>query len=688
MKKILICLLVLCLAVVVGCSASPAAEVPATPVPDLNTDTVAPASEIEQETEENETVEEAEKATAENEIDLQDEDTSAQKDESNKEPVEIEVKTREYSATYIVLEDGTACIMKLKPEQDYSKAEFTIPAMLDHHIVSELYDGAIQKKSQLTGSSNIITYTFSKIFIPDSVVCVVGNPFSCDDSNYTPAYHVSVGDSHPTLAVIDDILYDKVEKAIIHFPYDKTINSFSVPEGILKIRKDAFRDASIEEIQFPNTLKIIEDGAFYGCPLSSIDIPDSVEMIGDKAFFSGRYYITFGTETDWEGHRSESNLTSVIMPDCINIIGNPFSRTNFTIKLKTNKEKEPTVTVDNGVLIDIKDNRIIGCFNKNISSYKIPDGIVSIDDYAFQECNKLKTITIPNSVTEIGENAFSTCDSLEKVILPGSLKTISNYSFSYCHKLKTVIISEGVETIGQNAFEYCENLKSISIPGSVIKIGACAFGHCQSIQEIVIPNGVEEIDSHAFSYCRKLKTVTLSESLKSINDNVFDLYYYYQSNQYRGEKNKNLNFIVVKNSYAHSFAESYGGTITYMQSLFTPTPCPDYSEIDWLKSDVTITPPPLEDRIPGPTNSPIPTSTPKSTPYVSFTNKYGTRTTICHHSGCNEYIATSGDTNCCPKHSRRCLECGAYIDEDANYCLSCIKKAFENAKKVIKKFIQ
>lgn len=661
MKKILICLLVLCLAVVVGCSASPAAEVPATPVPDLNTETVAPASEIEQETEENETVEEAEKATAENEMDLQDEDTSAQKDESNKEPVEIEVNTREYSATYIVLEDGTACIMKLKPERDYSKAEFTIPAMLDHHIVSELYDGAIQK-NHFSG----ITYTFSKIFIPDSVVFLVGNPFAFEKNNY----HISVSENHPTLAVIDDVLYNKVEKALIYYPSArKNDSSFTVPEGIRKIGKNAFLLAKLKEIQLPNTLKVIEERAFIGCPLTSIDIPDSVESIGNKAFYFGSswYY-----RLDHGGRSPEYNLTNVIMPDCINLIGHPFPDTNFSLKLKTNKEKEPTVKIDNGVLIDLIGNRIVGCYNKNISSYTIPDGVVSIDEYAFSDCEKLKSITIPDSVTDIGEYAFCNCPSLKKVILSRNIRIIREASFSYCHKLETVLIPDGVEKIGLFAFAFCENLKSISIPGSVKIIDQSAFIHCNSLQEVIIPYGVEEIGSNAFSSCEKLSSITLPESLISIGYKAFEL------------SNRELNFTVVRDSYAHTFAESISKnsnfiTITFMQSSATTT-LSDNSEIDWLKSDVTITPPPLADRTPAPTNTPVPTSTPKPTPYVSFTNKYGTRTTTCHHSGCNEYIATSGDTNCCPKHSRRCLECGAYIDEDANYCMSCIEKALKKNK--------
>lgn len=68
-------------------------------------------------------------------------------------------------------------------------------------------------------------------------------------------------------------------------------------------------------------------------------------------------------------------------------------------------------------------------------------------------------------------------------------------------------------------------------------------------------------------------------------------------------------------------------------------------------------------------------STYNSKNYSSFTNKYGTPSTKCHHAGCNNYIASSGDTNCCIQHSNRCLECGCYIDEDAMFCIDCLRKA-------------
>lgn len=66
-----------------------------------------------------------------------------------------------------------------------------------------------------------------------------------------------------------------------------------------------------------------------------------------------------------------------------------------------------------------------------------------------------------------------------------------------------------------------------------------------------------------------------------------------------------------------------------------------------------------------------------SSGYSNFTNKYGTRNTKCAHRGCSKYIASSGDTNCCTTHSRKCLECHCYIDEDATWCMDCIANALK-----------
>jgi hypothetical protein len=64
---------------------------------------------------------------------------------------------------------------------------------------------------------------------------------------------------------------------------------------------------------------------------------------------------------------------------------------------------------------------------------------------------------------------------------------------------------------------------------------------------------------------------------------------------------------------------------------------------------------------------------------VVFTNSYGTPDTKCNHTGCNNTIASSGDTNCCVMHSNKCLNCGKYIDEDALFCMDCISGGASDA---------
>ena len=61
-----------------------------------------------------------------------------------------------------------------------------------------------------------------------------------------------------------------------------------------------------------------------------------------------------------------------------------------------------------------------------------------------------------------------------------------------------------------------------------------------------------------------------------------------------------------------------------------------------------------------------------------FTNKYGTATTKCHHDGCNNYIASSGDTWDCEYHAGTCMNCGKYIDCDAMYCMDCLSNSTKN----------
>ena len=66
----------------------------------------------------------------------------------------------------------------------------------------------------------------------------------------------------------------------------------------------------------------------------------------------------------------------------------------------------------------------------------IPDGVTSIDSYAFYNCYSLASITIPDGVTSIGSYVFYNCYSLASITIPNGVTSIGNYAFSNCYGMR------------------------------------------------------------------------------------------------------------------------------------------------------------------------------------------------------------------------------------------------------------
>ena len=68
----------------------------------------------------------------------------------------------------------------------------------------------------------------------------------------------------------------------------------------------------------------------------------------------------------------------------------------------------------------------MGCQNTTFRYSKcyinlIGNRVTSIEDYAFDGCKKLTSITLPDSVTSVGECAFYDCSSLTSITFQGTI---------------------------------------------------------------------------------------------------------------------------------------------------------------------------------------------------------------------------------------------------------------------------
>lgn len=153
--------------------------------------------------------------------------------------------------------------------------------------------------------------------------------------------------------------------------------------------------------------------------------------------------------------------------------------------------------IENGILMSYIGNEI---------EIVIPDGVVAIGNYAFQEC-KLQKITIPEGVIEIGKRAFSECCHLSTIILPSTLLIINDNAFYKCINLKTVALPPNLKYLGESAF-FKSGIKHIVIPDSVIEMGRGIFANCHQLHNIQLPAGMTNIPDYMF-YNSMLKEISL-----------------------------------------------------------------------------------------------------------------------------------------------------------------------------------
>ena len=179
--------------------------------------------------------------------------------------------------------------------------------------------------------------------------------------------------------------------------------------------------------------------------------------------------------------------------------------------------------------------------------------VVGINQWAFNNCNKLETIHIPPSIRNIHAGAFEGCTGLkgvyiddlehwcaidfrykdyanplefahtlylkgvriEHLIIPHSVTELHN-NFEYSD-IKSVFIPNSIKTV--DGFHYCKELTAIEIEDGVLGINGDAFYACSSLKQISIPKSLAGIGIAAFSGCSSLERVDITDIASWLNIN-------------------------------------------------------------------------------------------------------------------------------------------------------------------------
>lgn len=106
---------------------------------------------------------------------------------------------------------------------------------------------------------------------------------------------------------------------------------------------------------------------------------------------------------------------------------------------------------------DVDGYHIISVLNKDLlpqGMMRLPEGVVSIEAYAFENCDQFRQFGMPISLEFIGEGAFKGCSNLTDVFSESGLKEIGKYAFQDCTALNAVSLyeSENLSLIGEKCF--------------------------------------------------------------------------------------------------------------------------------------------------------------------------------------------------------------------------------------------
>ena len=190
-------------------------------------------------------------------------------------------------------------------------------------------------------------------------------------------------------------------------------------------------------------------------------------------------------------------------------------------------------------------------FDETIETIVFDGDIMSIGDYAFENCDQIIDFPVPESITSIGDFAFYNCDNLENISILKNVNTIGEDAFANCpnviingyknssaecyakendipfHIVSNTILHQGscgeqvtwvldsentLIISGKGAME--DYSFSFSFTGPIKLAPWKEYGNI--IEHVIVEHGVTNIGNNAFDSCKNIKDIQIPQSVTKI----------------------------------------------------------------------------------------------------------------------------------------------------------------------------
>ena len=360
--------------------------------------------------------------------------------------------------------------------------EVTIPSEYNGLPVGEIAGGAFD------GCSTLVT-----INVPDTIRYIdmglggnqTGSPFrGCSKLQNVNVYEVE-GSHERFYASVDGVLFYKntitggVE--LKYFPYARS-GAYTVPFGTEVIPANVFRGyTKITEIYIPASVRQIDTESFYGAnkleKLVFLAVPDApVDEVGLLETAAAAADNLTLIANCFKGCTSLTEVTLPVRLSSFDILA--FSGCTSLEAINVEDGCAAYASVD-GMLTDANKSKIIKAPEGMTVALKIPTGILTVGESAFENCKKITSITVPGWVTLIEKNAFKSCTGVTAIVFEGEANDLDL-------------------TIGEGAFYGCkasttEAISEITLPANLKSLGKNAFGNISTLTKVVV-NSIGEVD--------------------------------------------------------------------------------------------------------------------------------------------------------------------------------------------------